>query len=298
KDVETDVTAATGNPVILKEGPSTGLVDGQNLLGPVVGKFAMQLAIDKAKQSGVGWVVANNSNHFGIAGWYAMEASSEGLLGMAFTNASPLLVPTRAVNPALGTNPISLAAPNGQEPFVLDMATSAVALGKVEIQHRRGEPLPPGWALDAQGRGTTDAAVGMQGRLFPLGGPEETSGYKGYGLACLVEIFCGLLSDANWGQHIRKWKTHERKANLGQCFIAINPSMFADGFENRMSQFVHDFRSMQPSDPDKPVLIAGDPERAHMSRCEQLGGVPYHDRQLEHLNDVAKQLDVDPLKCV
>uniref|UniRef100_A0A1I8I057 Malate dehydrogenase n=3 Tax=Macrostomum lignano TaxID=282301 RepID=A0A1I8I057_9PLAT len=214
KDVETDVTAATGNPVILKEGPSTGLVDGQNLLGPVVGKFAMQLAIDKAKQSGVGWVVANNSNHFGIAGWYAMEASSEGLLGMAFTNASPLLVPTRAVNPALGTNPISLAAPNGQEPFVLDMATSAVALGKVEIQHRRGEPLPPGWALDAQGRGTTDAAVGMQGRLFPLGGPEETSGYKGYGLACLVEIFCGLLSDANWGQHIRKWKTHERKANL------------------------------------------------------------------------------------
>lgn len=152
--------ACNGNiePVITKESPATALVDGGNGLGVVVGNYCMDLAIRKAKTVGVGWVVANRSNHYGIAGWYSMRAAKEGLVGISMTNTSPLMSPTRSKEAALGTNPLSVAAPaeNGDS-FVLDMATTAVAVGKIEMQRRKGEPLPYGWAQDPKGNVTEDA---------------------------------------------------------------------------------------------------------------------------------------------
>uniref|UniRef100_A0A667YX37 Uncharacterized oxidoreductase YjmC-like n=1 Tax=Myripristis murdjan TaxID=586833 RepID=A0A667YX37_9TELE len=278
KDIKTGICAKDGEPVIEKESAATALVDGKNLLGPVVGNFCMDLAIKKAKEVGIGWVVAHGSNHYGIAGYYAMQALKENMIGMSFTNTSPLVVPTRGKECTLGTNPISVAAPAKHgDSFVLDMATSAVALGKIELHDRRGDSIPEGWGCDPQGKLTTDPGRVLKGGgLLPIGGSEATGGYKGYGLGMMVEVFCGILAGAEYSRNVRKWKETNRVANLGQCFVAINPENFAPGFSDRMSDLLSIQRGLDPSDPDSPVLAAGDPERANMAKCEAMGGISYH----------------------
>lgn len=240
-DIEQKSINGAAEPKLLKESPATAWVDGCNGLGAVVGRFCMDLAIQKAKTCGVGWVCANHSNHYGIAGWYTIYAEEQGFIGMSMTNTSPLMCPTRSRAAALGTNPISLAAPaNDGDSFVLDMATTAVAVGKIEFQRRKGEPLPSGWAQGPDGKVTTDAEVGFQtGCLMPLGGEEITSGYKGYGLGALVEILCGVSAGAKFGTQVRKWSlagSEGVEANLGQVFIAVDPECFAPGFKGRMSE--------------------------------------------------------------
>lgn len=182
-DLAINSTDGSAVPKILKETPSTAWVDGLNGLGAVVGNFCMDLAIKKAKQVGVGWVCAKGSNHYGIAAWYPMRAMKEGLVGMSMTNTSPLMAPTRSKEAALGTNPLALGVPAKDDKYLLDMATTAVAVGKIEIQRRKGAPLPDGWAQDPEGAVTTDAELAFKtGCLMPLGGPEINSGYKGYGM--------------------------------------------------------------------------------------------------------------------
>jgi len=208
-DLAINSTDGGAVPKILKETPATAWVDGLNGLGAVVGNYCMDLAIKKAKTVGVGWVCAKGSNHYGMAGWYAIRAMEQGLVGMSMTNTSPLMAPTRAKEAALGTNPLSLGAnaTNGDK-FLLDMATTAVAVGKIEIQRRKGAPLPDGWAQDPNGAVTNDAELGFStGCLMPLGGSELTSGYKGYGLGAMVDILTGVMSGANYSTQVRKW-TH------------------------------------------------------------------------------------------
>ncbi|KAM9854424.1 putative oxidoreductase YjmC [Aulostomus maculatus] len=297
KDIHSKICAKDGEPVVEKESAATALVDGKNLLGPVVGNFCMNLAIKKAKEVGIGWVVAHGSNHYGIAGYYAMQALKENMIGMSFTNTSPLVVPTRGKECTLGTNPISVAAPakNGDS-FVLDMATSAVALGKVELHERRGDTIPEGWGCDAKGKLTEDPKRVLNGGgLVPIGGSEATGGYKGYGLGMMVEVFCGILAGAQYSKHIRTWKVTDRVANLGQCFVAINPENFAPGFTDRMSDLLSIQRGLDPADPDAPVLTAGDPERMNMAKCVKMGGIPYHIKVVEHMNKFAKDFHVSPL---
>ncbi|XP_069681972.1 uncharacterized oxidoreductase YjmC-like [Periplaneta americana] len=298
-DIEHKTTEPNAKPSLLKESPATAWVDGNNGLGPVVGNFCMDLAIKKAKNVGVGWVVAKRSNHYGIAGWYSRTALDRGLLGMSFTNTSPLMSPTRAKQSALGTNPLSLAAPgkNGDS-FVLDMATTAVAVGKIEVQRRKGEPIAEGWAQDPEGRITTDADLAFKTScLMPLGGAEITSGYKGYGLGLLVETFCGILAGATFGPNIRRWMENtDRPADLGQCFVAIDPQCFAPGFEDRMSELMDYLRGMQPSEQSKPVLVPGDPERNHMKMVDEEGGIRYHENQLKASAALATQLSITPMQ--
>ncbi|XP_042219100.1 uncharacterized oxidoreductase YjmC-like [Homarus americanus] len=296
-DVKQKVCAGDALPTITKESVSTALVHGNNGLGPVVGNFCMDLAVKKAKETGIGWVCTRGSNHYGIAGWYAMRATKEGFLGMSFTNTSPLVAPTRAKKPALGTNPLALSAPakNGDN-FVLDMATCVVAVGKIEIERRKENPIPEGWALDKDGQPTTNAAEGMQGALLPLGGSELHSGYKGYGLGMLVEIFCGILSGGQYGPNVRRWMQTDQEADLGQCFVAIDPSFFAPGFEDRMSDLMDHCRGMESADPNKPVLAAGDPERSHMEKVKTEGGITYHINQITDLWRLAKVLGVKPMQ--
>jgi LDH2 family malate/lactate/ureidoglycolate dehydrogenase len=144
------------------------------------------------------------------------------MIGMSFTNTSPFMVPTRAKARTLGTNPLSLAAPaeHGDQ-FVLDMATTSVAVGKLEIASRKGERIPKGWAVDAEGHETTDPSAGVAGGVMPLGGAEETSGYKGYGLGMLVEIFCGILADGAWGPNVRNWMTTDVDADLVRILVVL-----------------------------------------------------------------------------
>lgn len=299
-DLRCDLTDGHAVPKILKENGATAWVDGCNGLGAVVGNFSMQLAIEKAKTNGIGIVTAKGSNHYGIASWYGLQAVKEGLIGISMTNTSPLLSPTRSRSAALGTNPITVCAPgkNGDD-FLFDMATTTVALGKIEIQRRKKAPIPLGWAQGPDGKETTDAEVAYDATcLMPLGGSELNSGYKGYGLAATVELFCGILSNANFATKVRKWNGDPRIANLGQCFIAIDPECFAPDFTDRLSELHHILRCLDRVDESKPVLIPGDPERAHMAKVDEMGGVGYLENQIITCNTLSNELKVKQIQFV
>jgi len=289
-------------PTILKETPATAWVDGENGLGAVVGNYCMDLAIEKAKNVGVGWVCAKRSNHYGIAGWYTIRALNQGYMGISMTNTSPIMTPTRSKQAALGTNPISFSAPaNNGDSFVLDMATTAVAVGKIEIKKRTNEPCPLGWAQDSEGNPTTDPHVAFDaGCLMPLGGSENTSGYKGYGLAGMVDILCGVSAGSHFSTKVRKWahSGNTSEANLGQVFIAIDTNCFAPGFTDRMTEMIDICRNMPRIDPDVPVLVAGDPERIHMEKIDREGGLVYTQNQLKTCESLAKRLNIQPLQFI
>ncbi|XP_065320295.1 uncharacterized oxidoreductase YjmC-like [Gordionus sp. m RMFG-2023] len=298
RDIESGICKSDCEPTILKETVSTAWVDGNNLLGPVVGMFAMNLAIKKAKATGVGWISCKNSNHFGIAGYYTIMAAHEGLIGMAFTNTSPLQVPTRAKKTILGTNPIAMTAPaKGDDYFCLDMATSTAAVGKVEYHDRQGIPIPKCWGVNKDGLETQNPKEVLQGGgLLPLGGMEKTGGYKGSGLAMMVEIFCGILAGSTYGPNIRKWMNTEKVADLGQCFVALNPEMFAPNFVDRMSDLMAINRNLQPIEGEKEVLVAGDPERKHMIKCDKDNGIRYHPNLFDAMTQLGERLKIKNLQ--
>lgn len=232
-------------------------MDGDNAQGPVVGRFAMNEAIRKAKESGVGWVVARHTSHYGIAGYYAMMAAEAGCIGLSMTNTSPVCVPPLAKNAATGTNPIACAGPvKDGEPVVIDMATSTVPFGKFEVAmrkvggdcvlfnkgrwpwllftpstfvHKKGEKVNPGWGVDKDGQPTDDPArVLFGGGVTPLGGTLDMSSHKGFCLGIMVEMLCGVLADAKYGTSVGQVMNpnaigRKEAANLGQMFVAINP---------------------------------------------------------------------------
>ncbi len=184
---------------VVYETPSTAVVDGDGGLGLVVAPKAMQVALEKARIAGTGWVSVKNSNHFGIAGYHAMKALAHDMIGIAMTNASPLVAPTHSLDRLLGTNPIAVAIPAGEQPdFVADFATTTAANGKLEILQRKQQPAPAGWIQDAQGQSSTNPnELKDGGALLPLGG--ETGSHKGYCLGSIVDIFSAVLSGANYG---------------------------------------------------------------------------------------------------
>ncbi|KYQ52974.1 Malate dehydrogenase [Trachymyrmex zeteki] len=298
-DIENRITDPAARPQIVTDFQAIALVDGKNALGQVIGKYCMELAIEKAKKFGIGMVAARGSNHYGICGYYTMMAMEQGLIGFTCTNTSPLMAPTRSIKAALGTNPLSLgmAACDGDE-FVLDMATTAVALGKIELAIRKNEDIPEGWALGSDGKVTRDAEEAYKASLLsPLGGDEHNSGYKGYGLGLMVEILCGILSGSLFGPNIRTWKSGDRVADLGQCFMVINPEAFASGSKERLTTLLKQLRDL-PTSGEKSVLIAGDPERQHMKKVDMEGGITYHPNQLKASEEFAKHMGIRSMKLI
>ncbi|XP_028135688.2 uncharacterized oxidoreductase YjmC-like isoform X2 [Diabrotica virgifera virgifera] len=284
-------------PTIDKETEATALVNGNNGFGAVVGQYCMNLAIEKAKNTGIGLVVCHASNHYGMAGMYALQAIKKGFIGFSATNSPCLMVPTRAKKSALGTNPMGFGVPaKDGDSFVLDMATTVAALGKIEIQRRKGKPIPPGWALNKEGKVETDADIAFQDKLLvPLGGEEINAGYKGYGLAVVVDVLSGILSGSNYGPKVPNFGTLE---NIGHAFIAINPKVFAPGVENRMSDLMNHLRNMEPVDPNLPVLVAGDPSRKNMEKVQKDGGLSYVQNQHDTNKKLAQSLNVSPMKSI
>ncbi|XGW12380.1 hypothetical protein V3C99_013242 [Haemonchus contortus] len=294
KDCMKKVVKSDGTPKILKEKPGTAWVDGLSLLGPVVGNFCMDLAIKKAKDVGIACVSAKGSNHYGIAGWYSMRAMRQGLIGISSTNTSPIMFPTRAAKPALGTNPIAIGAEGtGGDSYLLDMATTTVAIGKVEIAKRKGDPVPETWGVAKGGKVSTNAEeIITGGGLLPVGGGELSGGYKGYGLGSVVEIFCGILSGSHWGPNVRKWMAATTEADLGQVFLAIDPEAFAPGFRDRLQQLINTLRELPHVDPSLKVLIPGDKERTHEKLVKDLGGIPYHPNQIKNADELAQKYKI------
>lgn len=274
---------ATPQVSILHQTPSTATVDGDSGLGLVVAPKAMQIAIDKAKQVGTGWVSVQNSNHFGIAAYHAMMALGEDMIGICMTNASPLVSPTFSIERLLGTNPICVTVPAGkQPPFVADMATTTAANGKLEILQRKNMAAPSGWIQDSEGKPATNPhELKSGGALLPLGGDREHGSHKGYALGAVVDIFSALLSGANYGPWVPPFPAYVPMPTgmpgkgIGHFFGAMRIDAFrpADEFKQHMDQWIERFRSAKTAEGFEKVIIPGDPEREmEAGRREQ--GIP------------------------
>lgn len=256
---------------VIHETPSTAVVDGDQGLGLVVAPFAMKLAMEKAEKVGTGWIAVQNSNHFGIAGYHAMMALSKDMIGMAMTNASALVAPTFSKEKMLGTNPIAVAIPAGNEPpFVADFATTTAANGKLEILQRKQQDTPEGWVQDENGVPSNDANIlKKNGSLLPLGSDKTHGSHKGYALGSIVDIFSAVLSGASYGPWAPPFPAYIPMPDnmpgegLGHFVGAMRIDAFrpAATFKRHMDNWIGRFRSAKPIDPVNPVLIPGDPER-------------------------------------
>jgi L-2-hydroxycarboxylate dehydrogenase (NAD+) len=256
---------------IIHETPSTATVDGDSGLGLVVAPKAMSIAIEKAKNAGTGWVAVQNSNHFGIAGYHAMMALDHDMIGICMTNASPLVAPTFSIERLLGTNPICVAVPAGEEPaFVADMATTTAANGKLEILQRKNGVAPFGWIQNKEGKPSTDPhELKVGGALLPLGGDREHGSHKGYALGAIVDIFSAVLSGANYGPWVPPFPayvpmpTDMPGKGIGHFFGAMRIDAFrpAADFKKNMDQWINRFRQAKTAAGFEKVIIPGDPER-------------------------------------
>jgi LDH2 family malate/lactate/ureidoglycolate dehydrogenase len=292
---------ADAAPQLIYETPSTGVVDGDAGLGLLVGPYAMEQAILKAKAVGTGWIAVQNSNHFGIAGYHAMMALPHDMIGIAMTNASALVAPARSKERMLGTNPIAVAIPAGEEPaWVADFATTTAANGKLEILQRKGAAAPLGWVQTAEGAPSTDAhALKNGGAMLPLGGDLEHGSHKGYMLGSIVDIFSAVLSGANYGPWVPPFPAYVPMPEnmpgkgIGHFFGVMRVDAFrpAADFKKDMDQWIRRFRAALPLDPALPVLIPGDLER-EFTKTRMEEGIPLLPAVLDDLAAVAKLLDV------
>lgn len=291
------------NPTIkvIYETPSTAVVDGDSGLGLIVAPFAMKVAIEKAKNVGTGWVSVSNSNHFGIAGYHAMMALEQDMIGMAMTNASALVAPTFSTERMLGTNPIAVAIPaNNEPPFVADMATTTAANGKLEILQRKNADTPIGWVQDKEGNSSTDANIlKKEGALLPLGSDREHGSHKGYALGSIVDIFSAVLSGASYGPWAPPFPAYVPMPEnmpgkgLGHFLGAMRIDAFrpADDFKNHMDNWIGRFRKATPAGDEK-VLIPGDPERI-MEQERKTAGIPIVSSVVTDLESLGNKLSID-----
>jgi len=273
---------------IVSESATTALIDGDRGMGMVIGHRAMEMAIHKAKSAGIAVVAVRNSRHYGMSAYYGMMALAHDMIGIAMTNASRQVVPTFGREAHFGTNPICFAVPADRElPFVLDMATTTAAAGKLELAARLGKAIPGGWALDENAVETTDPRIAQKARrLLPLGGTRESGSHKGYGLAILVEILCGVLTGTltalNADQDPR-----------GHFFGAIRVDAFrpVQEFKRDMDRLIHELKSTPPVEGEERVYVAGEIE-FETARERARHGIPLLKSVIEGLKGVSQQLSV------
>lgn len=283
------------------ETPSTAVVDGDRGLGLVVAPFAMQVAIKKAKNVGSGWVSVQNSNHFGIGGYHAMLALEHDMIGIAMTNASALVAPTFSKQRMLGTNPIAVAIPAGEErPFVADFATTTAANGKLEILQRKHQPAPYGWVQTADGAPSTNAGeLKNGGSLLPLGGDFEHGSHKGYMLGSIVDIFSGVLSGANFGPWVPPFPAYLPMPEnmpgkgIGHFLGAMRIDAFrtAADFKSDMDRWIRELKKAKVIEGFDEVIIPGEPEfKMEVHRGQN--GIPLFDSVAEDLQKLGERFDV------
>lgn len=293
---------ANPNMTIIHQTPSTATIDGDAGLGLVVAPYAMQVAIEKAKNVGTGWVAVQNSNHFGIAGYHAMMALPEDMIGIAMTNASALVAPTFGVERMLGTNPIAVAIPTGtQQPFVADFATTTAANGKLEILQRKNQDTPGGWVQDKDGHTSNNANELKQGgALLPLGSDREHGSHKGYALGSIVDIFSAVLSGASYGPWAPPFPAYVPMPQnmpgkgLGHFFGAMRIDAFrpAEEFKKHMDNWIERFKQTKPYNTNQPVLIPGEPE-FEMEKIRLTEGIPLVQSVVDELKELGNRFGVE-----
>lgn len=289
---------------VVHETATTATVDGDGGLGLVVAPFAMKVAIEKARIYGSGWVAVKNSNHFGIAGYHALLAVEQDMVGISMTNASPLVAPTYSNERLLGTNPMCYAFPAGKyPPLVVDMATAAAANGKLEIAQRSGAPIPEGWVQDAAGKGSTNPhQLKEGGSLLPLGSDKDHGSHKGYGLSATVDILSAVLSGANYGPWVPPFvaflepPTDPVGEGIGHFFGAMRVDGFrpAQDFKDHLDNWIGRFKQAKTVDADKKVIIPGEPEYA-FEQERKVSGIPLIDVVVNDLNKLAEKLGIEGL---
>ena len=289
---------------VIHETPSTAVVDGDSGLGLVVAPFSMQIAIEKAKNVGTGWVSVQNSNHFGIAAYHAMMALEHDMIGIAMTNASPLVAPTFSIDKMLGTNPICVAAPGGIEPaFVADFATTTAANGKLEILQRKNLQTPDGWVQDKDGNPSNDPhALKSGGALLPLGGDRDHGSNKGYALGAIVDIFSALLSGANYAPWVPPFPAYvpmpiqQPGKGIGHFFGAMRIDAFrpAGDFKKSMDHWIQGFRNAKTVSGKEKVLVPGDPER-EFEKIRMDKGIPLLEQIIAELKSLSEKFEIPAL---
>jgi LDH2 family malate/lactate/ureidoglycolate dehydrogenase len=295
---------ATPTIKIVHETATTATVDGDGGLGLVVAPFAMKIAIEKARIYGSGWVAVKNSNHFGIAGYHSLMAVEQEMIGISMTNASPLVAPTYSSERLLGTNPMCYAFPAGKyPPVIVDMATAAAANGKLEIAQRANQPIPEGWVQDSSGNISTNPhQLKEGGSLLPLGSDKDHGSHKGYGLSATVDILSAVLSGANYGPWVPPFvaflepPTDPVGEGIGHFLGAMRVDGFrpAQDFKDHLDNWIERFKSAKTVDPDKKVIIPGEPEFAY-EQDRRINGIPLIDVVVNDLNELAKKLEIEGL---
>ncbi len=301
KGIEKGLIKVEAKPEVVFETPVSAVIEGHDGMGQLISHKAMNIAIEKAKKSGIAVVTVRNSNHFGIAGYYAKMACDEGLLGMAFTNSEAIMVPTFGRLAMLGSNPIAVAMPAEPYDFFFDASTTVVTRGKLEIYNKLGKPLPEGWALNAQGKASTDAKDVLQnivakngGGIMPLGGNTEQLGsHKGYGYGMLCEIFTSIISMGLTSNH-----THVGgKGGTCHGFIAMDPNIFGDAaaIKEHLSTFLQELRESPKSEGETRIYTHG--EKEVFAKEDRLkNGIDVNINTVAEMFDMCKFVGLDPVQ--
>ncbi len=280
-----------GNPNVttIKGANAFEVMDGDDGMGYVVGRAAMNRAIELARQHSVGVVGVIRSNHFGATALFAKMAAEQGMIGIVMTNVIPNLVVPGGSKPITGNNPIAIAAPTAESfPFMLDISTSSVAGGKLLLASKKKEKIPLDWATDKDGRPTDDPDKGFAGFLLPLGG------HKGFGLSLVVDILCGVMTGGAFQYHIKSMYKHQDDPSVtGHCMIVINPSviMSQDELKARMSEFYQTIKQSPMWDENKEMFLPGEIEYLKQQERKK-SGVPIPPELYKDLNTLAQELDM------
>jgi LDH2 family malate/lactate/ureidoglycolate dehydrogenase len=272
-------------PKVLRETAATALIDGDLGLGPVVAMVALECAAGKAREAGIGMVSVRRASHIGMLQFYTRHLAARGLIGMAMTNTESGVAPFGGIDPVLGTNPVSCAVPAPGAPIVLDMSTSVVARGKIVLARNRGEKIPEGWAIDAEGAPTTDPTAALAGALLPAGGA------KGSGLAIIVDALTGALAGAEVGLSVTGTLVMDQEGSKGDFFLAIDPGAVGerDAFLALTGKLGDDVRASRPAPGADKVMAPGEPEDACRQR-RLAEGIPIDDDLFVELEELAAGL--------
>jgi len=290
KRVEQGMMEPHAKPAVAAEHGSVLLLDGNNQFGSVVGSEALELAMERAELNGAAVVGVKGSNHFGTGAYYALKAIERNLILLVMSNASQTMPPTGGVRPFIGTNPLCIGVPAGEEnPFILDMATSVVARGKIIVAAQKGEPIPLGWAIDKEGNPTTDAEAALEGSVLPVGGA------KGYAISMFIDILSGVLTGAGYGQYVNNmYENWEEPQNVGHFFIAIDISRFMpiEQFKRRVDQYIRQIKSEPRAPGVNEILVPGEIER-RQTEYRKRHGIELPPKVAEELRGIGRKYGLE-----